>query len=156
MKRKLPNYFQLEQFYSINGTLDEIKAQIGGDVDEKHYANSCIIRVSMGLNGAGHAIPPDSAIFRTKLGADKQWYGLRVNEFWNYMLRTCGQPSVHSPKGEKANIEDFVCKRGIIGFRVDFDNATGHFTLWNGSQLLYGGESHDYFDIAYEAALWEC
>ena len=153
--KTLPNYNDLEYNYPILGTVDEIKEKIGGNVNQEHYKNSCIMRVSKALNYAGALIPHDSPRFRTQRGADGKYYGLRVNEFWNYMLRTYGKPTVHSPIGQKINRDEFAGIRGIIGFHVKFNDATGHFTLWNGFKLKHGGDLHDYFGIAFEAALWE-
>jgi hypothetical protein len=63
---------------------------------------------------------------------------------------------VHLKSGDIKR-EPFEGKTGVIGFRVHFQggSATGHFSLWDGSKLLYGGLSHDYFQISYEAALWQ-
>lgn len=154
MKKKLPSYHYMLSNYPTHGTLDEIKAEIGGAVDQEHYKNSCIMRISKALNYSGNHIPPDSSLFRTKRGKDGLNYGLRVGEFWNYMHRTYGKPTIHSPRGKKANWEDFSGVSGIIGFRVKFKDATGHFSLYSGYRVVYGGDKYDYFGIAYEAALW--
>ena len=155
----LPNFNTMVEFYPAAEHADEVKERIGGDVNQEHLHNTCVIRVSEALNYAGHKIPHDSEIFRTKRGADKLWYGLRVKEFWNYMIRTFGKPDVHEKVdryGIKIPIDNFVGKRGIIAFRVDtWSDATGHFTLWDGKNLLYGGESYNYWFGATEAALWE-
>jgi hypothetical protein len=69
-------------------------------------------------------------------------------------LDNYGKPTVTSKSPLKR--ETFAGYRGIIGFRVStFKDATGHFTLWDGEKLLYGGDDHDYFAIADEAALWQ-
>lgn len=157
MKKSLPNFDKLEPFYPAKQTADEVKADIGGDVNQDHYKNTCIMRVSLALNYAGHPIPADNGKFRTKRGKDRKWYGLRVAEFWEYMLKHYGKPTVHARQAKNGLISsaDFGGIRGIIGFRADFKDATGHFTLWDGVKLLYGGEEHDYFSISSEAALWE-
>jgi hypothetical protein len=157
MSRKLPDYSLLETFYPAKLSAEMVKQSIGGDVNQAHYKNTCIIRISQPLNYAGHLIPRDSEPFRTKLGKDKKWYGLRVDEFWNYMLRTYGKPTVHArrEKGKPIDVAKFSGIRGIIGFRLMFKNATGHFTLWDGSHLPYDGDYPSYFANASEAALWE-
>ncbi|MFY7828926.1 MAG: T6SS effector amidase Tae4 family protein [Flectobacillus sp.] len=57
----------------------------------------------------------------------------------------------------------FKNRRGIICFEVTgWNDATGHFTLWDGNNILYG--QHDYFNLPSEgkgakvtkAYLWEC
>jgi len=156
MARKLPDFDTLVPLYPGDGfTADIVKRMIGGSVDSKDIDDTCIVRISKPLNYSGHPIPAWTEPFRTRKGKDNKWYGLRVKEFWPYMIKTYGQPTVFS----KAPIarKSFSGIRGIIGFRVPFrdGSATGHFTLWDGERLLYGGSQHDYFSIATEAALWE-
>ena len=157
MTKKLPDYGVIAPFYPAAASAEAVKLAIGGDVNQKHYKNTCIIRISQPLNYAGHLIPPDSPTFRTKLGNDKKWYGLRVSEFWDYMTRTYGNPTIHEhrKKGAPISVASFRGIRGIIGFRLKFKDATGHFTLWDGFKLLYDGGYSDYFANASEAALWE-
>lgn len=71
-------------------------------------------------------------------------------------MKNYGKPTVfeRKVKDNPIPIEKFSGIRGIIGFRVPFKGATGHFTLWDGFRLLYDG-GHDYFAISTEAALWE-
>ncbi|MDM7923801.1 MAG: type VI secretion system amidase effector protein Tae4 [Pyrinomonadaceae bacterium] len=157
MRKKLPDFSDMEANYPTGHDPEQVKADIGGSVDQAHYKNTCIIRVSKALNYAKHPIPPDSGWFRTKRGADKKWYGLRVREFWTYMEKTYGKPTVFEKRDSSGRIPPwrFVGKSGIIGFRVKgWNDASGHFTLWNGFNLLYGGEDHDYWGISYEAGLW--
>ena len=151
--KTLPNFDLMAAFYpgaGFNG--DAVKKMIGGSVDQAHYKNTCIIRVSRALNLTGHFLPRDDINgFRTKLGIDKKWYGLRVTEFWEWMNKTYGQPYVR--QADTIDPTGFSGLRGINGFRVGFKDATGHFTLWNGSKLLYD-RGFPYFEEATEAALW--
>lgn len=155
----MPSFNEMAKYYPASEAADEVKARIGGNVDQEHLHNTCIIRVSEALNYAQHPIPRDSPRFRTKLGADKKWYGLRVREFWEYMNRTYGKPDVHEyvdKYGIAIPVKNFLGKRGIIGFRVDkWSDASGHFTLWNGSKLLYGSDTFNYWFGSLEAALWQ-
>ncbi len=156
MAKKLPNFDEMAEWYPAEPSADEVKEYIGGDVNQAHYKNTCIMRVSWSLNYAGHPIPRDSGWFRTKQGEDKKWYGLRVNEFWSYMTKIYGAPAIYERKGKNGviPIEKFIGKRGIIGFRAKFTDATGHFTLWNGIILLRGSSDTNYWFAASEAALW--
>lgn len=154
--KKLPNFELLASFYPGAGrTAASVKQEVGGSVNSADIDDTCIVRLSKPLNYLGHPIPKWTEAFRTRQGNDKFWYGLRVKEFWPYMEKTYGPPTKRSNSPIKASL--FQGIRGIIGFRVPFKSgsATGHFTLWDGSKLLYGGEDHDYFAIASEAALWE-
>ncbi len=151
--KTLPDFDLMAAFYpgaGFNGAA--VKKLIGGSVDQAHYKNTCIMRVSRALNFTGHLLPPDDINgFRTKLGTDKKWYGLRVTEFWEWMDKTYGKPYIR--QAGTINAAEFNGFRGIIGFRVGFEGATGHFTLWNGSKLLYDN-GFAYFDEATDAALW--
>lgn len=154
MTRTLPDFDQLRKTYRGDGwTAAEVKKAIGGSVDSDDIDDTCIVRLSEPLNAAGHLIPAWTKPFRTRQGRNKRWHGLRVAEFWPYMIRNYGKPTIH--KLAPLDIHDFEGPQGIIGFRVPFKGATGHFTLWDGGKLLYGGHDHDYFKIATEAALWQ-
>ena len=155
MARKLPDFDRLAALYlGKDYTADQVKKKVGADVNSEDVTNTCVVRLSVPLNGLGELIPPWSTKFRTRKGTDRRWYGLRVAEFWQYLIDNYGLPTVTSKSPLKK--ETFAGIRGIIGFRVSkFKDATGHFTLWDGKDLLYGGDDHDYFTIADEAALWE-
>ena len=153
MKTKLPDFAMLRNAYLSDGwTADQVKKKIGGSVDSSDIENTCVVRLSERLNAVGHPIPAWTEPFRTRRGNDKRWYGLRVDEFWTCMLGRYGKPAIH--KMAPLKIQDFEGPQGIIGFRAPFKGATGHFTLWDGQKLLYGGRDHDYFRISTEAALW--
>jgi len=157
MGRTLPDFEKMKALYPGKGyTAAKVKELIGGDVNEKDVTNTCVVRLSLPLNSLGELIPPWSKPFRTRKGKDKRWYGLRVKEFWDYLLKVYGPPTL-TMKAPFSR-DKFAGIHGIIGFRVGrehFTDATGHFTLWDGNDLLYGGDEHDYWQIATEAALWE-
>lgn len=158
MANQMPNFDSLRVFYKGDGwKAEQVKMAIGGEVDSADVDDTCIVRISEPLNNAGgiHVIPRWTRPFRTRQGRDKRWYGLRVIEFWPYMIRKYGEPAIFQT--QKISRNDFVNKTGILGFRVNFadNSATGHFTLWDGQKLLYGGLTLNYWDVAYEAALWQ-
>lgn len=159
MGKVLPNYDDLVKFYQTDPDPEKVKQKIGGSVNKSWYENTCIIRVSEALNYTNHLIPADSGAFKTRKGADGRWYGLGVQQFWEYLEKHYGKPTVFAEKDKKSGripFEKFNGIRGIIGFRVKgWGDASGHFTLWDGFNLLYGGEKHDYFAISYKAALWQ-
>ena len=157
MAKVLPDFDALVPFYPGKGrTAQSVKDEVGGSVNSPDIDDTCIVRISKPLNYLGHKIPPWTQKFRTRTGKDGFNYGLRVREFWPYMEKIYGPPTrlSRAPIDRKR----FQGIRGIIGFRVEkwaSSGSTGHFTLWDGFNLLYGGEDHDYFAIADEAALWE-
>jgi hypothetical protein len=156
MAKQLPDFDLLVPWYpGKDRTAESVKQEIGGDVNSKDIDDTCIVRLSKPLNYNNHKIPAWTEKFRTRKGTDKMWYGLRVKEFWPYMEKIYGPPTRYSK--QPIDAKKFEGIRGIIGFRVPFadGSATGHFTLWDGFNLLYTGGDHDYFKIATEAALWE-
>ncbi|MCO6511602.1 MAG: hypothetical protein J5I65_12495 [Aridibacter famidurans] len=159
MPKKLPNYEDLIKYYPTDKDPAKVRSDIGGAVDRSWYENTCIIRVSKSLNYTGHPVPKDSGTFKTRKGADGNWYGLGVQDFWEYLEKYYGKPTIYSEKDSKSGRiprEKFKGIRGVIGFRVKgWKDASGHFTLWDGFDLVYGGESHDYFAISYKAGLWQ-
>lgn len=96
--------------------------------------------------GGGRIIPDNSK--------DKYnyWYG--VSELSAFLKRHFGRGDLeHIPAGStfqarKADVQANVLnkisgKKGIVVFEVaGWSNASGHFTLWNGSCLLYAPD-HD-------------
>ncbi|PYS87460.1 MAG: hypothetical protein DMF62_12395 [Acidobacteria bacterium] len=158
MGKALPNFDALVPNYPTSKDFKVVRAAIGGDVDKDWYENTCIMRVSKALNYAKHPIPADSGAFKTRRGADKMWYGLGVQQFWEYLEKHYGKPTVYAEKDNKSGripYEKFKGYQGIIGFRVKgWHDASGHFTLFDGVNLLYVGDHPDYWGIAYKAALW--
>lgn len=155
MARKLPDFEKLKQFYLGKGvSAEQVKTRVGGGINSHDIKNTCIVRLSIPLNQLGELIPSRTEQFKTRQGKDKRWYGLRVKEFWDYMIKTYGPPIITDKK--PLSRDKFLGPQGIIGFRVSsFNDATGHFTLWDGQDLLYGGDEHDYWQIGHEAALWQ-
>jgi hypothetical protein len=51
---------------------------------------------------------------------------------------------------QKPKAEDFANLQGIIIFDVDWADATGHASLWNGKDC----SDHCYFEKATEASIW--
>ena len=155
MANRLPDFDLMKSFFPATQSAENVKILIGKDVNQSHYKNTCVIRVSRALNYAGHLIPRDSKAFRTKQGNDKFWYGLRVLEFRKYMLDNFGPPTISVKRSSKSKITpaQFRGYRGIICLAVDgWNDATGHFSLWNINRMLQGDPN--YFDRAQEGLLW--
>lgn len=156
-KKRLPNFEELVPNYPLDKDPATVRSAIGGAVNRDWYENTCIIRVSKALNYAKHFIPPDSGSFKTRKGADGKWYGLGVQQFWEWMTKTYGEPSVAADNvNGHIPYEKFAGNSGIIGFRVKgWNDASGHLTLFNGCELLYVGDgSTNYWTRSYKAALW--
>jgi Type VI secretion system (T6SS), amidase effector protein 4 len=165
---KLPSFDALAANYPTDKE-DIVKRQIGGDVDARWITNTCTVRVSKSFNYAGrpeYEIPLLPRLLLTVPGADRKNYGLRVQEFNQFLKETYGRPNVVRAD-DKISIKPFLNKTGIINWHVSgWDDATGHFTLWKNDKGLYEGE-HVYFDLpnkkparkgpwVTKVELWEC
>jgi hypothetical protein len=154
-KRQLPAWDKLYNNYAGDEeTSEDFRARVGGQVDNDQFSNTCTLRMSEAFNLAGQPIPKNHPGLLTVLGGDKRNYAIRVAEFKKYMLSSYGNPDMvrTPPKGANAGVEraDFANLRGVLCFEVHFSDATGHFTLWDGSQVVHG----DYFDRAFRVSLW--
>jgi len=154
-QRQLPTWSKLFSNYAGDEeSSEDFRARIGGEVDNPDFGNTCVLRMSEAFNLAGQGIPRKHPGLLTVTGGDKLGYAMRVAEFKKYMVSTYGNPDLvrTPPKGTKTGVSraDFAGLRGVLCFEVQFSDATGHFTLWDGSQAVHG----DYFDRAFRVSLW--
>ena len=129
-----------------DGSVPRVGKRIGGKVQENidlgvkdpkaGFTNACAIRMSYSLNNSGSLIP--RGIWKTVSGGDKKQYIYRVSDLLKYLTNTFGKPdkTVKNPKPR-----DFAGVKGILVFGVQWSDATGHATLWNGSTC----SDHCYF-----------
>jgi|GEM_PF-2996479 len=69
---------------------------------------------------------------------NNDWTIYRVKTLNNYLGERLGPPDLTS-----TNINDFIGKKGIILFRViGWSNATGHITLWDGTNTVYSTRNY--------------
>lgn len=138
-----------------DGSIVSVGEKIGGKVQENiqlgvkdpklGFTNACAIRMSYSLNNAGSPVPNGS--WKTVSGGDKKQYIYRVSDLIKYLNSAFGKPdkTVKNPRPS-----DFSGRTGILVFGVQWSDATGHATLWNGSAC----SDRCYFPIAAEAWLW--
>ncbi|WP_186301642.1 type VI secretion system amidase effector protein Tae4 [Denitromonas halophila] len=138
-----------------DGKVTTVGAKIGGKVAENidigvkdpnlGFTNACALRMSYSLNYSGTSITRGT--WKTVSGADKKWYIYRVRDLIQFLTETLGRPDkvVRNPK-----LNDFNGEKGILVFDVNWSDATGHATLWNGSTC----SDHCYFPVAAEASIW--
>jgi len=126
---------------------NSVKAAIGGDVTSSWLGpNTCVIRMSKAFNYAGtdHEIPAGHKGLGTVRGADGKHYAYRVTEFVKYLHQKYGPPDIVR-RGSDISITPFQGATGLIVWHISgWSDATGHFTLWDGTTGLYEG-THDYF-----------
>ncbi|MEA2760220.1 MAG: hypothetical protein QOH65_2833 [Methylobacteriaceae bacterium] len=164
---KLPSFAQLATHY-LTQSADQVKEEVGGEVNADWITNTCTIRMSRSFNYCGKTaakIPEIQGLFTVK-GADGKNYALRVEEFNHFLRDKYGTPSVIR-SGKDISIQPFHGKRGIINWHVSgWADATGHFTLWDQNRGLYEGEEV-YFEMPIKhpdgggpwltkVELWEC
>lgn len=138
-----------------DGSIVSVGKKIGGKVEQNiilgvkdplhGFTNACAIRMSYSLNYSGVIISRGS--WQTVSGADRKWYIYRVSDLVTFLRLSFGEPdkTVKNPKPK--NFEE---NKGILVFRVNWSDASGHVTLWNGSSC----SDHCHFPVASEASIW--
>lgn len=139
-----------------DGSVTSVGKKIGGKVEynielglrdpTQGFENACAIRMSYTLNRAD--MPINRGIWKTVSGADGRWYIYKVRDMIAYLQHRFGKPDMTVRNPTPA---DFKGVKGILMFNVNFNNATGHATLWDGA----GCSDHCYFPVASEASLWK-
>lgn len=145
----LPKFEHLEPNYPVTSDFKSVLREINPALEnEPAYQNTCVMRVSKSLNYcAGHEIPKRTGLLTVK-GVDGKRYAVRVKEMKNYLHLRYAPPTVL--QASSTGIIDksaLASKQGLIAFDVvGWGDASGHFTLWDGEELLYAG-GHDYFNL---------
>jgi len=160
-----PQFNTLKNCYP-QGTADEIKARIGGNVNADWIENTCAIRMSHTLNCAGIPVPPRVS------GGQRQWitggnrknYIFRVKQLDPEVKKFFGNGvTIAAPVGKRGvDYSAIRGKKGIIYFNTEgaWDDASGHFDLWDGSQMVekshaYSATRDRYFSLSKSVTLWE-
>ncbi|MBN6075550.1 hypothetical protein HYE59_09310 [Aggregatibacter actinomycetemcomitans] len=125
------------------------------------WENTCAGRMSYALNHSGFILPKNTkGAFIGDNDKFNHWF--RVSELREYLKKSFGKGDFEDPpipmteltpsqemwnkrvNGVRENMLNKIKnKTGIVVFEVGgWDNATGHFTLWNGNRLLYA-DGHD-------------
>lgn len=115
--------------------------------------NTCAIRMSRALNYSGHEIPNNDNL-RTVPGGDNKRYAFRVQELREYLINQFSIPhhTYNNPDLKSIIPQEFIGTKGIIVFTVDsWSDATGHFTLWDGSNCIDGT---NYWGKASKVEIW--
>ncbi|QYF92255.1 type VI secretion system amidase effector protein Tae4 [Massilia sp. PAMC28688] len=152
---------------------EELYTKIGNQFKGAHkhswMENTCAVRMSYALLRSGFGLSRTSDPAASKLGADKRWYWLRVAdlraelvarfkgfdaelsfELLDTALAEDEDALTVQFEARKAKATEFfkthlLSKNGIIVFKVEgWSNATGHFTLWDGTaRKLAFANDHD-------------
>ena len=143
----------------------------------KDWENTCAFRMSKGMNYSGFKLSYNNSKYRAKgsiggvhKGTDKLNYWYRVSELGRYLEDHLGNPEFSETlkKARLGEIKEGLSKENwdrlrtikvIIMFKVSgWGNASGHFTLWDGNNLIYPGDpqhnnpnsQYYYFKMKYE------
>ncbi|EDQ89261.1 uncharacterized protein MONBRDRAFT_37110 [Monosiga brevicollis MX1] len=117
---------------------------LGGDLIGQ--ANYCAIRLSHGLMASGHKITQPSD-FRDREGNK---YIIRVATMQSYLSKVLGTPK------EVTSKQAIAGRRGIVLFTIAYSDATGHVTLWNGSDLRHpAGTVDEQFRKSTKTFFWQ-
>lgn len=139
IKPRFPNLWQEFPPHTQHATLKDLFTALGGaaakNIDLPGFGatgNTCAARLSVAFNKSGAPIlqsVADAAGARTVGAADGSRLIFGVADFRRYLLHTLGQPSVDNASPYN---DAFSGRTGIIAFRVNWGNASGHIALWNG------------------------
>ena len=134
---KLWNGFPTHDKYK---TLKDLYTALGGAAEKNINApgfgpngNTCASRLSVAFNEGGAPIDKGIAASvgaRTLGTADGSRIIFGVADFRKYLIKALGKPTT-----DKASPYDdsFSNLKGIIAFSVNWQGATGHIALWNGT-----------------------
>jgi len=155
MSAVLPSFSTLWSHYPTDHDPEVVKKEIGGKVNMPWIVNTCAVRLSRALNKGGYPIPKSYPGLNVVSGADEMWYAFRVAELKMYLEKMLGKPDIeYKNKNKSAAVpSDFQSKKGIIVFTVtSWSNASGHITLWDGTQCR---NNDCYWDLSSTVSLWE-
>ncbi len=129
-------------------TLKDLYTWIGGVAAKNIYepgftpnGNTCASRMSVAFNKGGAPITTalaGAARAKTIGAADGSRIIFQVAGFRAYLLKTLGKPTIDNTSPFDGA---FHGKTGIIAFSVNWDGATGHIALWDGTR--YREPVHD-------------
>lgn len=130
---------------------------IGGMVrvnfDSGDWKNACAVRMSYALNQSGCPIPFTEGQTVSGENPTRAWYMFRVSFAMAYLRLNWGEPDVVTSLINGSHRSQLEGMKGLLGLNVpQWNDATGHLTLWDGVGVL---ESHDYLPQAKNAYLWE-
>jgi RHS repeat-associated protein len=158
--KTFPAYSVLASNYPATQTPEQVYNGVGGKVlqnrnsNPRAFENTCAIRMCVAFNKSGADIEPNSTEktypAQAGTGSDSKWYYYRVSSFSNYLNREYGAPDKTFTVSTTMTATDIQAslsgQTGIIQYNVSgWSDASGHFTLYNGSTSLHG----DYFDPAH-------
>lgn len=136
-------------------SLKDLYEHLGGTAEKNIYSpgfgpdgNGCASRMSVALNAS--SAPINGALVgpnRTVGTRDKQRIIFGVADLRAYLEKVFGKPLVDTTRPYD---DAFKGKKGIIAFSVNWDDATGHIALYDGTN--YREPAHDDYASFFRAA----
>jgi hypothetical protein len=77
-------------------------------------------------------------------GANGDWYFFRVADLSQFLENEWGSPDAYDPNDWKNKLAG---QTGVIRYQIQWADATGHLSLWNGATNV-DGPSYDYSNPA--------
>lgn len=112
----------------------------------RQFKNSCAVRLSHSLNKSGETIP----FIKGQTSSGKKriqgkvttnwWYIYRVSQMKTYLTQKYGKPTIYRKKEKFKKCSS----KGILVLDINWSDATGHATLWDGKKTI--DDSDRYFD----------
>lgn len=140
---------------------DNIYGLVGGDVLQARNdypsltSNTCALKVSIALNGAGINIPDIASTSTqpgTLLGADGNYYFLNARALKNWMILTFGETnsdyhtSFVSELEENETLDDYLdSKKGVLILDYGGSGTSGHADIYTGSDCSSSGCAYSGF-----------
>ena len=135
----------------------DLFASLGGDwpglIDDPNYQNTCCIRLSLAILGAGGNI---STTYREAMAGDGRPLIIKVATMGDYLKDALGEIfwGMSKEPGTPIGAGTMPKESGIVVYHVAWKDATGHFDLWTGSDFVGNGNFADIKD-GFDVALWK-
>lgn len=143
--------------YCVLPAPKDVQKMIGGEVQDPDITNTCTVRLSHAMNGAGVRVPKHWRSVTNRKGANDRYYIIRVADFRSFMESRFGPPTTDFRKkqGSTFDRKQIEGLEGGIAFEIGFSDATGHFELWFGDRFSHEHSAgKDYFVLASRISLW--
>lgn len=134
-----PRFSDLWNSYPVGMAAGDVYKLVGGNAyalykeNPADYANACALRLSRALNYGGLTITSTATGYKVN-GDDEKLYLLRVKDMISFVKANFGAPDMEIDTEGLDQSWAFREKKGVLIFNVSgWDRATGHVTLWNGS-----------------------
>lgn len=146
LKDNYPTQNRTNLFNSLGGDWPSLIPNI------TNYGNTCAIRLSIALRGAGQTI---GSSYKEAMDGDGNPIVLKVATMEKLITSLFGAWTWGMSKNPGADISgDLPDYQGIIAYHADWKDATGHFDLWDKDKFIGSGSLADIKD-GFDIAIWK-